>query len=73
MMLLGSQGRGSVRAIGSVRGGTETRRLIDGRRSSHRGRMRGEAFQGLGNDTRGRHAHFASDLVDIDGKAECVV
>jgi len=35
-----------------------------------------EALQSLGDDARGGHAYFTSDLVDGDGKAEvlgCIV
>ena len=50
--------------------GTEARRLIDGGRSSDGGRVRGEAFECLGNDTWGKHTKFTSDFVDSNGKAE---
>ena len=69
-MFVSGQERGSVGTVGGVRGDAEARWLIDGRRASHGGRMRCEALKSLGYDTRSRHAHFASNLVHSDGKAE---
>ena len=53
-----------------MRCGTEARRLVDGRRSSHGGGIGGEALQCLGDDARGRHADFTGDLVDSNGETE---
>ena len=53
-----------------MRGGNESWRLVDGRRSGHGDGIRGGALQCLGNDARGRQADFAGDLFDSNGETE---